>query len=335
MRRRLAACRQRSVLCHVRLNKVAVRDTYDKHPTAEPFLLKRRSRSGIWRLPHRQGRGTLDVRGCQVPRSMKPPAANVARPDAFSFYAIACISMFESAVSEYVNNLRLLFQAEPDVLNWLSDEWLPEELEHGRLTRAYVEDVWPDFNWQSAFNEYLSRIPRDTTEHLQQSPALEALARCVTETHASTMYRCVASYSEDERLRRLLLQISRDEVRHYKRFRHIFESLDAIEENGMLQKVRTIFSRSNLAGGRDMEVTFAGLNDRWTSPAPFIPLTYPAFMQQVREVIKLHYPTESAVRMLLRPLGVRTTFVRSLRWILQQLIRSGLATRKLGRSSAS
>lgn len=259
---------------------------------------------------------------------------NVAREDAFSFYAIACISLFESAVSEYVKNIRSLFGSDATEMDWLVDEWLPEELEHGRLTRAFVEDVWPEFSWQSAFDEYMGRIPRDTTEHLRESAALEALARCVTETHATTMYRCVASYSEDERLRSLLLQISRDEVRHYKRFREIFETREAIEKNGFLQAARTVFGRSSLASGRDMEVTFAGLNDHWTRPAPFTQLTFQEFMLRVREVVKAHYPTDSAVRMLLRPLGAGTILIRSMRWTLQYLIRSGLATRSLGKSSS-
>jgi len=263
------------------------------------------------------------------------PTINAARNDAFSFYAIACISLFESAVPEYVKNLRSLFGSDASVMNWLADEWLPEELEHGRLTRKFVEDVWPEFAWQSAFDEYLNRIPRDTTEHMRVSPALEALARCVTETHATTMYRCIASYSDDERLQGLLLQISRDEARHYKRFRQIFEAREAMEKNGRLRTAQTIFGRSNLASGRDMEVTFAGLNDYWTGPAPFTPLTFSEFMNQVREVVKVHYPTESAVRMLLRPLGAGTILVRSMRWTLQYLIRSGLATRNLGKQRTS
>lgn len=272
----------------------------------------------------------MQIKGFSIQQLMIIPSNNVARQDAFSFYAIACISMFESAVPEYVKNLRPLFGSDATVMGWLANEWLPEELEHGRLTRTFVEDVWPEFAWQSAFDEYLNRIPRDTVEHLRDSAALEALARCVTETHATTMYRCIASYSEDVRLQRLLLRISQDEVRHYKRFRQIFEARDAVEKNGLLRTARTIFGRSNLASGRDMEVTFGCLNDYWTGSVPFAQLTFHEFMRQVREVVKVHYPVESAVRMLLRPLGAGTIVVRGIRWTLQKLIRSGLATRNLG-----
>lgn len=237
--------------------------------------------------------------------------------------------MFESAVPVYVRNLRAFFDSDRSVMTWLTDEWLPEELEHGRLTQNFVEETWPEFDWQSAFNEYLRRIPTATTEHLRNSPALEALARCVTETHATTMYRCIASYSNDNRLRTLLLRISRDEVRHYKRFRQIFEHRNQAERNSFWRKLRTVLGRSELASGRDMVVTFASLPTHWKEPPPFDPMSFNDFMQRVGVVVTRHYPVGPATRMLLRPIGTGTVAIRLMRWILQSYIRSGLFARRL------
>lgn len=228
----------------------------------------------------------------------------------------------ESAVREYVTNLRLLFQQDADTEAWLTGQWIEEELEHGRLARNYVQDIWPEFNWPSAFAEYHARIPKQTTIHLRNTPALEALSRCVTETHAAMMYRCLASYTSDHRLKRLLLRFSQDETRHYANFRSIFESRNKSERNGLWRQGRTIIGRSELASGRDVSIAFSGLNKYWDHPAPFGRLSFEEFLRRLGRVMKTHYPTRSAARMLLRPLGANSFCVRAARWVFRLGIRA-------------
>jgi hypothetical protein len=248
------------------------------------------------------------------------------REDAICFYAIASASLLESAVPEYVANLLALFQDDADVEAWLGAQWYREELEHGRLLQGYVRRIWPEFAWRSAFAEYQERIPKGTG-HLQSSRALEALARCVTETHAAMMYRCLATaYAQDQALSGLLLQLNRDEVHHYRRFRRIFESYEGVYPESPWRKARTILSRSGLARGRDVEIAFFCLNRFWESGPPFLPLSYGEFLERGRRLARTYLDFESTLRMLLRPLGTGSLALRAARWLLDRRLRAVVNT---------
>ena len=247
-----------------------------------------------------------------------------SRDDAFGFYAVASASLLESAVPEYVANLISLFEGDPEVEAWLNKQWIAEELEHGRLARAYVEEIWPEFNWHSAFAEYHKRIPKGTTVHLRSSRALEALARCVTETYAAMMYRCLAAYTRDQRLRSLLLGFSRDEIRHYTKFRRIFESYNQGSPESLWRKASTILSRSDLADDRDVAIAFSCLNEFWRCPPPFTCLCYDDFRRRVRCLMREHLPLDDVLRMLLRPLGAGSPTLQVARWVISRGFRSRL-----------
>jgi hypothetical protein len=140
-----------------------------------------------------------------------------ARNDAFSFYSMTVISYLESAVSNYVENLDVIFKDNPPLVDWLDNVWLHEEAEHGLMARQFVEETWPEYNWQKGYDQFLIEYgPRCAHEELRASPGLEALARCVTETQATMSYRCLISYSSDPKLRELMKRMSTDEVRHYR-----------------------------------------------------------------------------------------------------------------------
>jgi hypothetical protein len=225
------------------------------------------------------------------------------RADAFTFYSLATSSFLESAVEDYAANLALLFADDAEATGWLVEVWVPEESRHGRMARDYVAALWPDFDWDAAFRDYRRCIPRHTTAHLQPSRAQEALARCVTETQAAMMYRCMADYTEEPHLAELLRSMSRDEVRHYKQFQRMLERHDPFERPGLYRKGRTILERSALVRKRDLALVFDTLNAHWRCALPPVPvLTYREFLALARSVMQRHYPFEEMLRMILRPL---------------------------------
>src|SRR5262245_23608972 len=63
------------------------------------------------------------------------------------FYLIAAASLMESATDLYTENLIDFFAGDEEVTSWLTHYWLPEELQHGRALRRYVEAAWPEFAW--------------------------------------------------------------------------------------------------------------------------------------------------------------------------------------------
>lgn len=225
------------------------------------------------------------------------------RHDAFTFYSLATVSFLESTVATYVENLFPYFEEDPAALNWLQTVWLREEAEHGRLTQTYLRATWPDFDWQQAYEEFLqSYVPRCDSALLRPSPALEALARCVTETQTSMIYRCFGDYFVDPHLTELMQRLSREEVRHYKYFRRLFEKYERLERNSLWRKIGTLVSRSALVRDEDVALAFRPLNRHWRGAMPFAPMSYRDFLSRAGQVMRRHFPFEEAKRMLFRPL---------------------------------
>ena len=226
-----------------------------------------------------------------------------ARTDAFTFYATSVISFLESAVPNYVDNLQPYFGDCDDTSRWLRETWSPEELAHGRITRTYVEHQWPEFSWEAAYAEFLRfYAPQCGHELLRPSKALEALARCVTETGAAMIYRCIGEYTRDAELKSMMHRMSQDEIRHYTYFRDLFDRHDGIERNSFLTKAKTILARSELVRDEDLALAFRPLNSSWRRPMPFGPLSYSEFLNKASQVMSQHLPVEMARRMLFRPL---------------------------------
>ena len=244
-----------------------------------------------------------------------------ARTDAFTFYATASASFLESRVDTYVENLEGFFNCDEAILSWLRNVWLPEETEHGRLLKRYVTRTWPEFDWDHGFTLFSARyIPQCEHIKLRPSPGLEALARCVTETGATMIYRCIGAYTTDPKLKRLMRRISTDEIRHFKQFRDIHQFQDQSEGNGFLRKARTILARSELVRNEDLALSFEPLNHSWTGSPPFTTWSYAEFLAGAARVMKAHFPFDQAARMLVRPLNTRSYASRHAASILAALV---------------
>jgi hypothetical protein len=241
---------------------------------------------------------------------------SLVHTDKFSFYTCAIISFLESRVSTYVDNLEPLFRCDAKTLTWLHETWLPEEAAHGRLMRSFVESTWP-----AEFSALY--IPRCATEKLRPSVGLEALARCVTETQATMVYRCLASYTKDPDLKVLLKRMSADEARHFRKFKDLHLLHQSAERNSLLKRVRTLLARSELVRDEDLALAFAPLNGAWKCPPPFSPWSYAAFLEATAQVMKQHFPFKEAQRMLFTPL--RTS---SLVWRVGSAIIAKLVSRQ-------
>lgn len=227
--------------------------------------------------------------------------------ETYFFYSCSIISFLESRVDTYVENLEPFFNCDPCAKEWLENVWLPEEQEHGRLMKEYVEKKWPDYQWDLGFEEFSQLyIPQCITEKLRQSIGLEALARCVTETEAAMIYRCLASYSTDPQLKGLLERMSTDEVRHYREFRNLHRRYEAIEENSFMSKARTLLARSELVRDEDIALAFSPLNRHWLSTPPFEPWSYDKYLGFTAGVMKDHFQFKEAKRMLFHPIKTKS-----------------------------
>ncbi|KYF75554.1 hypothetical protein BE17_16365 [Sorangium cellulosum] len=231
-------------------------------------------------------------------------AAQVSR-EPLLFALVATASFTETTSHIYTRNLVEYYTGETEIVRWLKEEWEPEELQHGRALRKYIEAVWPDFDWERAyaafFAEYSQRCSMDA---LQPTRALEMVARCVVETGTATYYRALHDYAGEPVLRQIAANISRDEARHYSHFHGFFRELDEREKNSRTAILRTIFRRLAMIRKDDGYIAFRHVFKVRFPETPFTNGHYIRFNDQMRVMYRSFYPFPMASRMLVRPLGL-------------------------------
>jgi hypothetical protein len=226
------------------------------------------------------------------------------REDALVFHCLAISSFLESATPEYVRNLKHVFAADAPFAGWLEETWQREEVEHGRLVRDVLRSEWPAFDWSAAYAEFTARYaPRCEASLLRPTPALEALARCVTETEAAAGYRALAAYSQDVALRALLHRMAADEARHYAAFRQAFLRHNQAREHGILERLRLVIARNRLVRDEDLAIAFDSIGAHWRGARPFAALDYRGFLGAVGgAMLQRHFPLRAAARMFVKPI---------------------------------
>lgn len=159
------------------------------------------------------------------------------------FFVLASASLVESGSDLYTHVLLNYFDGS-EVGDWLRNQWEPEELQHGRALRHYVESVWPEFDWSSTYEKFLAEYSRYcVVDELEEIPALELLARSVIETGTATLYRALRDYTDEPVLKQLTALIQADEVRHYKYFCRFFSQFSADSDHGRWAVYRAVVRR--------------------------------------------------------------------------------------------
>ena len=111
------------------------------------------------------------------------------RDDETLFYLACSASFIESGSDLYTHNLVQYCEGDAALTQWLSGEWEHEELQHGCALRAYVNHVWPEFDWEAAFASFMAEYANYCkVELLAPTRGLEMAARCVVEMGTATYY---------------------------------------------------------------------------------------------------------------------------------------------------
>lgn len=248
-----------------------------------------------------------------------------ARADEALVLLLAAASFVESAAHVYAANLVRHFEAHPGVARWLVEQWEPEELQHGRALRAYVELVWPDYRWERAYEAFFAEYRALCgPQALEPRPALELAARCVVETGTATLYRAIARQAREPVLRALAEHISRDEVGHYRHFYRYFREQQAAERNSRLRVLRVLLDRVLEERVEDAE---CGLRHAFAERRRGHEPDHKGLAEasaRIRKLVRSAYPYEMAARMLLRPLAlpaavravIKPPLVLGARWLI-------------------
>src|ERR1039458_1046214 len=76
--------------------------------------------------------------------------ARAVHDNEFLFHMLASASFVEILADKYSANLIAHFRDNAEVMSWLKESWQEEEVQHGRALKAYVNKVWPEFDWNAA-----------------------------------------------------------------------------------------------------------------------------------------------------------------------------------------
>ena len=230
-------------------------------------------------------------------------SADAAQADTF-FYLVAAASLMESATDLYTENLIAYFADDGEVTSWLADHWLPEELQHGRALRRYVELAWPGFDWEPAHRRFVDEFRPLCDIALEPTRSQEMASRCVVETGTASYYRTLSSASPDPVLALLTRHIAADEVRHYKHFYRYFRKYRDAEKPSRAAVLPALWRRLRMTGGDD---SFVALKHVYSATHPdqiFDIGIYRGLRRECRDLVREHFPYQMSVRMLLKPLGL-------------------------------
>jgi rubrerythrin len=228
--------------------------------------------------------------------------AAIAHSEEF-FYLVASASFMEWTTDLYTRNLIDFFAGDEDVTLWLERHWLPEELQHGRSLRRYVETAWPEFDWPSVYRSFVDEFRAYCRpEGLEAVRGLEMASRCVVETGTAVYYTTLAQASPEPVLRLLARHIADDEVGHYKNFYRFFRKYREREQPGVAAVVPALWRRLRMTGGEDSFVVLKHVYRATKPGVPFDKPTYRALRRRGRRLLRRHFPYRMSVKMLLKPL---------------------------------
>lgn len=218
------------------------------------------------------------------------------------FYLIASASLMESATDLYTANLIDYFAGDDEVTAWLERHWLPEELQHGRGLRRYVEAAWPDFPWEPVRELFVEEFRPFCDEALERARGLEMASRCVVEMGTASFYTSLSRASPDPVLALLTRRIAEDEVSHYKHFYRFFRKYRQIERPARGAVAPALWRRLRMSGGEDRLVVLKHVHRARHPGKPFGAAVYRSIHRQSQALLREHFPVEMSVRMLLKPL---------------------------------
>jgi hypothetical protein len=233
----------------------------------------------------------------------------VARNEAL-FYLVTASSLMESATDLYTANLLEFFADDDEIAAWLGDYWLPEELQHGRALRRYVETAWPEFPWGTVREAFVEEFRPFCDEALERVRCLEMASRCVVEMGTASFYTGLSRASPDPVLAAVTERIARDEVRHYKHFYRFFRKYREAERPGRGAIAASLWRRLRMTGGEDRLVVLKHIHLARQPGASFDDRVYRAVRRQCRVLMRPHFPAEMSIRMLLKPLDLAPQVLR-------------------------
>ncbi|MBP0598286.1 ferritin-like domain-containing protein [Herbaspirillum sp. LeCh32-8] len=243
------------------------------------------------------------------------------RGDEELFYLVACASFIESGSDLYTHNLVEYYRGDDEVEGWLREQWEKEELQHGAALRAYVEYVWPEFEWERAYRGFLDEYSQYCkVELLEPTRALELAARCVVETGTSTYYRALARATDEPVLKHLAGLIANDEVNHYKHFYKYFRRYRNQENIGRSRVLGTLSRRTLELKNEDADCAIRHVVKVHKPELAADPAQVKELASRMSRTVRVNLKPETTIKMIMRPLELPTAVQSMIEFPIRQFM---------------
>jgi len=224
---------------------------------------------------------------------------NTIKDNDYLFQTLAVASFIEITSNVYEKNLNIYYKDDASTVKWLEDVWMPEEIQHGKSLKKYIETVWPEFDWKRHYEIFLENyLPLCRLDALEPTKAREMIARMVVETGTSTFYKAMANYAKEVGepiLEDLCRKISKDEVYHFEIFEQVFKKYKKEEELAKKDIIKILYDRLKEINNEDVKIAYESLQtDK----------SYNEYIKQTGNFAKKYYPYKMATKMFIRPLGL-------------------------------
>jgi hypothetical protein len=230
---------------------------------------------------------------------------DVVAGDEAMFYLIAAASFIEATTDLYTQNLIDYFADDAEITEWLEAHWLPEELQHGRALRRYVQLAWPEFDWDGVYAKFLPEFAAQCEEDgVEPTRSREMASRCIVEMGTSSYYRTLSRMTDEPVLRALARHISDDEVNHYKHFYRYLRKYQAREGQRRVGIGRALWNRLRMIDGADSYIAMRHIYCARNPDRPFDQRVLRRLRRGARALIRPHFPHRMCIHMLLKPLGL-------------------------------
>jgi rubrerythrin len=247
------------------------------------------------------------------------------RSDTTLFYLLAGSSFIESGSELYTRNLLTYYRDDAQIADWLDNVWEAEELQHGAALRAYVQAVWPEFDWHEAYRRFMADYSQTASpEAFEATPHLELAARCMIETGTTSLYGMLHEYAQEPVLRQVLAHIRDDEVNHYKHFLHFFRAGQAREGRRPLKVAWAIGRRVRESRNDDARIAFRHAFEVRNPGRRCQPEDFDQWQAQWQAIARRSFPFRLAADMLIAPLSLPALIRRLARRAAESALRRAL-----------
>lgn len=219
------------------------------------------------------------------------------------FYLIAAASFVEATTDLYTRNLIDYFADDDEITAWLRAQWLPEELQHGRALRRYVQLAWPDFDWDGVYAKFLPEFSAQCAEDgVEPTRTREMASRCIVEMGTSSYYRTLSRMTDEPVLSELTQRIAEDEINHYKHFFRYLRKYRKREGQRRIGIVQALWNRLRMIDGADSRIAMHHIYHACHPGQPFNERIFRELRRGSRALIRPHFPHRMCIQMLLTPL---------------------------------